>query len=56
MDLKTELLDQTTDGKNIKNFLTNTDKKGSNVQSLSYLQGRLLLLEAYWDSVFQRNR
>ena len=56
MDLKTELIDQTTDGKNIKNFLTNIDKKGSNVQSLSYLKSRLSLLEAYWDSVFQRNR
>ena len=40
MDLKTELLDQATDGKNIKNFLTNTDKKAGNAQSLSYLNSR----------------
>ena len=50
------LLDQGTDGKNILHFIKNTDKRGTQNQTLTYLKSRLALLESYWINVFNRHR
>ena len=54
--MEAELMDQQTDGRYITNFLTNTDKRGAQTQSTTYLQSRLVLLDSYWSYVFNRNR
>ena len=56
MDLKAELTDQQTDGRHIANFLTNTDERGAQTQTETYLRSRLVLLDSYWANVFNRNR
>ena len=56
VNLLTILKDQNTDGKNISNFMKNTDKKGLSNQTESLLRPRLSLLESYWKDIFQRHR
>ncbi|XP_058791049.1 uncharacterized protein LOC131664177 [Phymastichus coffea] len=49
------LEDQLDDGKNIINFVTNTDKsKAKKDQTLQFLTTRLQLLESYWQAIKDR--